>query len=320
MIQVHGNLKELPTFKNAAITIGSFDGVHLGHQQILAQLKQEAAAIGGETVVITFHPHPRKIVSGGGREVKILTTLPEKIDLLDKHGIHHLVVTPFNEAFSLQSPEEYVEHFLVKKFHPHTIIIGYDHRFGKGRSGDYHLLEKLGETFGYRVKEISESLLNEIIISSTRVREALTQSDIETANRRLGYDYFFSGTVVEGNKLGRTIGYPTANLEIAEEEKLIPGNGVYAVTVSVNQGDFLHGMMNIGVRPTIGGSKRVIEVNIFDFDQDIYGSTLKVVVKSFIRGEVKFNGLEMLKEQLGNDKATVKGILVNTAGRDTPAR
>ncbi|TDH27077.1 bifunctional riboflavin kinase/FAD synthetase [Segetibacter sp. 3557_3] len=308
MIQVHRNLEELPMFNNAVITIGSFDGVHLGHQQILGQLRQEADRIKGETVVITFHPHPRKVVSNG-REVKILTTLDEKIDLLDKLGINHLVVTPFNEAFSQQTPGEYVENFLVKKFRPHTIIIGYDHRFGKARSGDYHLLEQLGETFGYQVKEISESLLNEIIISSTKVREALTESDIDTANQRLGYEYFFSGTVVEGNKLGRTIGYPTANLEIAEEEKLIPGNGVYAVTVSINDRAAHKGMMNIGIRPTIGGTKRVIEVNIFDFNQDIYGSTVKVFVKAFIRGEVKFTGLDQLKEQLAKDKVSASALL-----------
>src|SRR5205085_2785058 len=193
MIQVHRDLENLPKFKNAVITIGTFDGVHLGHQQIIKQLKEEAAQIDGETVIITFHPHPRKVVSEGKREIKILTTLDEKIELLNEKGVNHLVVVPFNSSFSNQTAEEYIEKFLVKKFQPHTIIIGYDHKFGKNRSGDYHLLENLGERFNYRVKEIPEHVLNEVTISSTRVREALLRSDIETANNCLGYSYFFTG-------------------------------------------------------------------------------------------------------------------------------
>ena len=217
MIQVHSDLMHLPTFKNAVITIGTFDGVHLGHQQIIQQLKNEAAAIDGETVIITFHPHPRIIV-GGPSQVKILNTLEEKIEMLDAKGIQHVVVIPFNEAFANQTAEEYITNFLVEKFHPHTIFIGYDHRFGKNRHGDYHLLEDMGKLNNYEVKEIPEHVLNELIISSTRVREALLKSDIDTANEYLGYAYFFEGTVVEGNKLGRTLGYPTDNIKIAEAE------------------------------------------------------------------------------------------------------
>lgn len=312
MIEVYRNLENLPSFRNAVVTIGSFDGVHLGHQQIIKQMKSEAQAIGGETLIITFHPHPRKVVSGGSKEVKIINTLEEKINLLNNHGVEHLAVVPFNAVFANQTPGEYIEHFIVNKFHPHTIIIGYDHKFGNLRKGDYHLLEDLGEKFSYIVKEIPERLLNEIIVSSTKVRQALLQSDIKSANGLLGYEYFFSGTVVEGNKLGRTLGYPTANLQIEDEEKLIPGNGVYAVEALLENSSsntFVKGMMNIGIRPTVDGTKRVIEVNLFDFDKDIYGTTLRVYVKHFLRGEVKFTGLDALEEQLAKDKEAALAVL-----------
>lgn len=230
-MKVYKELSTLPVFTNAVVTIGTFDGVHLGHKQIIEQLKERAAQIGGETVIITFHPHPRKIISSVPGDIKLLNTLNEKINLLDAAGIDHLVVVPFNYLFANQTAEEYIKDFLWKYFKPNTIIIGYDHRFGKGREGDYHLMDQYAATLGFTVKEITEQLINEIIISSTKIRESLLNSDIDTANKFLGYDYFFEGIVIEGNKLGRTIGYPTANLHIESEEKLIPGNGVYAVEV-----------------------------------------------------------------------------------------
>jgi len=303
MIQVHRDLQHLPLIEKAVITIGTFDGVHLGHQQILKLLKEEAAAIGGQTVIITFYPHPRKILAQGKSAVKILNTLEEKIELLNKKGIEHLVVIAFDDEFANQSAEEYIESFLIKNFHPNTIIIGYDHRFGKNRSGDYHLLEKMSSKFNYVVKEIPEHVLNHITISSTKIREALLKNDIDTANTFLGYQYFFKGKVVEGNKLGRTIGYPTANLIIEDEEKLVPGNGVYAVKLKTGLSEtILKGMMNIGLRPTVNGNKRTIEVNIFDFDENIYGQYLCVYIYSYLREEVKFDGLDQLKEQLSKDK------------------
>lgn len=303
MIQVHKDLEQLPPFKNAVITIGTFDGVHLGHRQIIKLLKEETALINGETVIITFHPHPRKVVTQGKSDVKILNTLAEKTELLDQLKIDHLVVVAFNDEFANQTAEEYIENFLVKKFHPQTIIIGYDHRFGKNRSGNYHLLEKLGETFSYKVKEIPERVLNEIIISSTKIREALLKSDVDTANNFLDYRYFFEGKVVQGNKLGRTIGYPTANIAVEDEEKLVPGNGVYAVELTLGtEKIFFKGMMNIGIRPTVNGLNRTIEVNIFDFEKDIYGENIRIYLNAFLRGEVKFAGLDQLKEQLAKDK------------------
>ena len=321
-MQVHYSSDQLPVFRNAIITIGTFDGVHNGHCQILHQLKSEAAAVDGESVLITFDPHPRKILANNPSEIKLLNTLEEKIELLKDQGIDHLVIVPFTIAFAHQPAGDYVAKFLVEKFHPHTIIIGYDHQFGHNREGNYLLLEAMKEECGFRVKEIPEQVLHNIIISSTKVRNAILAGNIEEANEFLGYKYFFEGKVVEGNKLGRTIGYPTANLEINDPDKLIPGDGVYAVTIEMKGGAYspltahdsppdsyrdtthhsLKGMMNIGIRPTIGGTKRVIEVNIFNFDKDIYGCTLRVYMHERLRGEIKFAGLDALKEQLAKDK------------------
>lgn len=305
---VHTDIQHLPAFRNAVVTIGTFDGVHKGHQQILNLMIEEARKVNGETVIITFHPHPRQVIAANQAELFLLNSLEEKISLLEKYGIEHLVITPFTEAFSLQPAEAYIENFLVKTFHPHTIIIGHDHRFGKSRSGNFALLEEKAALFNYVVKEIPEFMLQENTISSTIIRQALQKGNIETANEYLGYPYFFSGTVIEGNKLGRTIGYPTANLQTTEEKKLVPGNGVYAVMVSGKWGlgsgkpPVHKGMMNIGVRPTVEGVNRMIEVNIFDFDKDIYGDILTVHIYRRLRNEQKFNGLEELKGQLGKDK------------------
>jgi riboflavin kinase/FMN adenylyltransferase len=326
-MRVYRDLNTLPIFKNAVITIGTFDGVHAGHCQVIAQLKEQAAKIDGETVIITFDPHPRKIIAKGKGEISLLTTLDERIELLSKAGIENLVIVGFNQTFANQTAEQYIKDFLYQYFKPHTIIIGYDHRFGKGRLGDYHLMDHYGDILGFEVKETSEQVKNEVIVSSTRIRNALLSSDLATANSLLGYNYFFEGTVIHGNQLGHTIGYPTANLHIESEEKLIPGNGVYTVEVSLikekNNSELLtssipaapvsirlyNGMMNIGVRPTIDGKMRVIEVNIFDFDEDIYGQTLRVYVKHYLRGEIKFNGLDELKQQLLLDKEQAMKIL-----------
>lgn len=311
---VHTDINHLPAFKNAVVTIGTFDGVHKGHQQILQLMLNEARQINGETVIITFHPHPRQVIAMRQTELFLLNSLQEKISLLEKYGIDHLVVTPFTEEFSLQSAEDYIQRFLVKRFQPHTIIIGHDHRFGKSRSGDFALLEEKAKWFNYEVKEIPGFMLENNTISSTIIRQALQKGNIETANEYLGYPYFFSGTVVEGNKLGRTIGYPTANLLVSEDKKLIPGNGVYAVEVmlhigSAATGKLYGGMMNIGVRPTVEGINRMIEVNIFDFDKEIYGELMTVHIKKRLRSEQKFSGLDELKEQLAKDKLQAVEVL-----------
>lgn len=299
---VHRDIHKLPLFTNAVITIGTFDGVHTGHLQIISQLKDEAKKINGETVIVTFDPHPRLVITDGKSEIKLLNTLPEKIGLLENQGINHLVIVPFTTQFSGQTAEDYIKEFLVKNFRPHTIIIGYDHHFGNQRKGDYRLLEAKAGEYNYRVKEIPEHVLNQVTISSTRIRQALLQADPDTANKYLGYDYFFEGNVIEGNKIGRTIGYPTINLQLPDKNKLVPGNGIYAVELRINNGPLLQGMMSIGVRPTIGNSERTIEINIFDFDEDVYSETVRVYVKKFLREEKKFSGLDKLKEAIAADK------------------
>ena len=307
-MRIYNHIDQLPAFRRAVITIGTFDGVHTGHARILEQLRQEAARIDGETLIITFYPHPRKIVKGGTEEVRLINTLEEKIQLLSWQQIDHLVIVPFTEAFSRMTAEQYIKDFLLEKFHPHTVIIGYDHRFGKGRLGDYHLLEQYSASEGFRLQEIPVHLLDEISVSSTRIREAIQRTDIATANQLLGYPFFFSGIVVKGDQLGRTLGYPTANIQLTNTEKLTPANGIYAVEAALLPDDMLFngrllkGMMSIGIRPTVGGTQRTIEVNLFDFNEDIYGRELRIFVKKYLREEVKFDGLEALKIQLGKDK------------------
>lgn len=304
---VHRDIDNLPAFRNAVITIGTFDGVHMGHRQIIDKLKSEAIAINGETVIITFHPHPKKVVSSAILGIRLINTLDERIELLRQLGIDHLVVAPFTEAFANQTAEDYIRNFLIDKFHPHTIIIGYDHRFGRERLGDYRLLEKKAAEYRFNLKEIPKHILENISISSTNIREAILHNDIGTADKLLGYEFFFSGVVVHGDKMGRKLGYPTANLKIMDEEKIIPGNGIYAVYAQTEPFDKLRterkkGMMSIGFRPTVDGKNRVVEVNIIDFDEEIYGQTLKVFVKKYLRQEIKFDSLEALVKQIDQDK------------------
>ena len=300
-MKVHRDIEHLPSFKNAVVTIGTFDGVHQGHRKIIENLKQEAEKINGETVIITFHPHPRKVISSAILGIRLINTLDEKIGLLEQTGIGHLVIVPFTDAFANQPAEEYIQHFLIERFHPHTIIIGYDHRFGRDRQGDYRLLEKWAPVYHYTLKEIPKHVLDEIAISSTNIREAIVHSDIETANKLLGYDFFFDGIVIDGDKLGRKLGYPTANLRSTDEEKIGLGNGIYAVYADTG-GQQKKGMMSIGFRPTVDGKKRVVEVNLFDFNKEIYGETIRVHVKKYLRAEVKFDSLEDLVKQIDRDK------------------
>lgn len=308
-MHIYRDLDQLPVFQRSVITIGTFDGVHTGHARILRQLREEAARIGGETVIVTFFPHPRKVVRGGTEDLRLINTLEEKIQLLSWQEIDHLVIVPFTEAFSQMTAEEYIKDFLLARFQPHTVIIGYDHRFGKGRQGDYHLLEQFSSSEGFVLQEIPVHLLDEVSVSSTRIREAIQLADIGAANQLLGYPFFFSGKVVKGNQLGRSLGYPTANLDVQNAEKLIPADGIYAVEAQLLPseaplfaGDRLQGMMSIGIRPTIDGTDRTIEVNLFDFDEDIYGRELRVFVRKFLRPELKFKGLEELKTAIAKDK------------------
>lgn len=309
-MQVHRELDQLPPFRNAVVTIGTFDGVHQGHRQIIHHLREEAAKVGGETVLITFHPHPRKVVSSTILGIRLLNTLEERIDLLKQAGIDHLVIVPFTEAFANQTADAYIRDFLVARFHPHTVIIGYDHRFGKDRQGNYLMLEEQASRYGFRLKEIPKHILREVSISSTRIREAILQHQVELANDLLGYPFFFDGEVVHGNKLGRQLGFPTANLRIANEEKITPGDGIYAVYAQVlGEEERIKGMMSIGFRPTVDGKQRVIEVNLFEFNRDIYGKTLRVYLKKHLREEVKYDNLEALVAQIRQDKVDSLNVL-----------
>jgi riboflavin kinase/FMN adenylyltransferase len=315
-MHVHRNIDELPDFLNAVVTIGTFDGVHMGHRQVIQKLKEEAASINGETVIVTFHPHPRKIVSSAILGIRLINTLDERIELLEQLGIDHLVVVPFTELFANQPAEDYIKDFLVARFRPHTIIIGYDHRFGRDRQGDYLLLEQRASIYNYRLQEIPKHILDNISISSTNIREDILHNRIETANKLLGYKFFFSGQVVHGDKLGRQLGYPTANLRILDDEKITPGNGIYAVYTAINkqgaaakENQRYKGMMSIGFRPTVDGKKRVVEVNIFDFNETIYGQQLRVYVKKYLREEIKFSSLEKLVQQIDLDKVESLKVL-----------
>lgn len=310
-MKVFRNIDHLPSFIKAVLTIGTFDGVHVGHQKIIRQLTESAKKCEGESVLITFYPHPRFIVQPDAG-IQELTTLEERIQLLRAYDINHVVVVPFTQTFASLSAEAYIRDFLVDRFHPHQIIIGYDHKFGNKREGDLQMLQSHAPTFGYEVVEIDEAIIQESIISSTKIRNALLNGDLALANAFLGHPYSFKGRIVLNNQTGRSIGYPTANLEVEEKNKLIPGNGVYTVTASL-EGDErkFKGMMNIGIRPTLNGINRSIEVHLFDFNEDIYDRHLTVHLHHFLRAEQKFSGLSALQEQLHQDKTQSIQLLAN---------
>jgi riboflavin kinase/FMN adenylyltransferase len=300
MMQVHRTIEQLPSFLHAVVTIGTFDGVHQGHQKIIAALINEARRCGGESVIITFDPHPRRIVNNS-QPLQLINTLDEKIGLLAESGIDHLVIVPFTPEFAAQSAEEYIRDFLVERFHPHTIIIGYDHHFGQGRQGNFQLLEEKAPIYHYNLMEIPRYLIDEIGVSSTQIRKALLHSEVETANKLLGYDFFFEGKVIMGDQLGRKLGYPTANLQYTDPEKLHLGHGVYAVYVEIGA-EKRKGMLSIGTRPTLVNSDERIEVNIFDWNEEIYGAIIRVRVHRFLRAQEKYPSLDALIQQLHIDK------------------
>ncbi|MEY2905433.1 MAG: hypothetical protein RJA52_1449 [Bacteroidota bacterium] len=305
-MKVYHTIEELPIFSKTVLTIGSFDGVHLGHKALIDQLLDISKNEDAESILITFHPHPRKIL---GDKIELLTTLDEKIEILSKLGLDHLAIIPFTESFSELSPLEYVEDFLVKYFHPKAIVIGYDHKFGKNRKGDLKFLESLSEKWQYRVIEIGAEMIDQLNISSSGIRKFLSLGNILEANSLLGYPYSFGGIVVHGNKIGKELGYPTANLKLENEEKKIPCAGIFAIKVKVGT-KIYNGMLYLGNRPTIEGeTKNVIEVNIFDFSEEIYGESIRVFIIDFIRHDEKFNSLEELKNTIDKDKSVALKLL-----------
>ncbi|RMG82450.1 MAG: bifunctional riboflavin kinase/FAD synthetase [Bacteroidetes bacterium] len=308
-MNVHNDLNDLPAFKNAVITIGSFDGVHSGHQKIVQKVKNLAQNIGGESVVITFHPHPREVIFPGDQSLRLLTTIHEKIRYFRELGVDHLVVVPFTVEFSQQKADEYIENFLVGKFHPRYIVIGYDHRFGLNRQGDINFLKWHAQKYGYEVIEIPKQQVDDLAISSTKIREALLDGRISVANKLLGHPFLLTGTVVKGQQIGQTIGYPTANLHIPQKNKLIPADGIYAVYVYY-KGERYKGMLYIGTRPTIETlNGRTIEVHIFDFNKTLYGDTLQIEFLEKIRDDARFEDLNALKNQLEKDKSAALKII-----------
>lgn len=301
-MNVFYNLEDLPEFKEAVITIGSFDGVHSGHQKIIQKVRQLAQQVGGESVIITFHPHPRLVVYPRDKSLKLITTIAEKVELFRQCGVDNLVVVPFTVAFSQQTADEYIQQFLVGRFKPRYIVIGYDHRFGLNRQGNIDYLKWHGAELGYEVVEIEKQEIQDIAVSSTKVRQALEKGDVKSARQLLGHPFLLNGKVIQGQKIGRTIGFPTANIEVADKHKLIPPYGIYAVKVRLEGKEF-GGMLYIGDRPTLEQhNNQTIEVNIFEFSDNIYGKEITIEFVDFIRHDMRFNNLEALQSKLAEDK------------------
>ena len=294
------SLEQFSPTKKTVITIGTFDGVHLGHKKIIEKVVQSAKLENLESLVLTFFPHPRMVLHKNS-DIKLLNTISEKQELLQNLGLNNLMIHAFDKHFSELSPEEFVLEILIKKLNIQKIIIGYDHRFGKNRSAGIDDLILLSKKYNFEVEQISAQELNEIAISSTIIRNAISDGNIILANKYLGYNYFFSGKIVQGKQLGRTINFATANIKIEEEYKQIPKTGVYVVKSKIYSKSYF-GMMNIGNRPTVDGKNQTIEVHFFDFDDDIYDQNLTVEVLDFLRDEQKFESVEHLKNQLEKDK------------------
>lgn len=308
-MQVHTDLERFTGVERPVLTTGTFDGVHLGHRVILDRLNQVARREGGSSVLFTFHPHPRMVLFPTDNDLKLLSTQKEKIALLEAAGVDHLLVIPFSRAFSRLKALEYVRDVLVEAIGVHALVIGHDHRFGRNREGDIHLLRQLGEVYDFQVEEIPAHEVDHVQVSSTKVRQALLEGDVRTAASLLGYAYTLGGVVVKGDQRGRGIGFPTANLGLVDPFKLVPANGVYAITATV-RGRRFEGMLNIGVRPTaVREGERTIEAHLFGLDQEVYGEPMELQLHARLRDERTFPGLDALKEQLHRDREAAQAAL-----------
>lgn len=308
-VKIHYDIDKIYA-QRPVVTIGTFDGVHLGHQKVISRLKDFARKYNGETVIFTFYPHPRLITSPDEASLRLLTTLEEKKQLFAASGIDHLIIFPFTKEFSELSYAAFVREILIEKIRTYCLVVGYDHKFGKNREGGYNYLKQCAQKYKFKIEKLDALFLDDINISSTIIRAALQEGNIKKANRHLGYNFTLHGTVIEGKRLGRKIGFPTANIESSDVYKLIPGYGVYAVKIILN-GQKYQGMLNIGTRPTFNqnADKRSIEVNIFDFSEDIYNQEITLVFVDKIREEQKFNGIDALVDQLKKDKKAALEIL-----------
>lgn len=301
-MKIFHSINDFVSSKKTILTLGTFDGVHIGHRKILEKLTQSVENGKYESLVLTFFPHPRMVLQGQS-EVKLLTTIAEKIELLEKSGIENLVIHPFDEDFSKLTASEFVKKVLVDQLHIQKIIIGHDHRFGRNRTANIDDLIAFGKEYGFEVEQISAQEIEAVSVSSTKIRKELKEGNVTLANEYLGYDYFLTGTIIKGKQLGRTIGFPTANIKVLEEYKLIPKNGVYIVKSCIDQ-KTVFGMMNIGLNPTIPSEKLSIEIHYFDFDSDLYDQKIVVSILKYIRPEQKFDSVDLLKAQLEKDKVT----------------
>ena len=300
-MNIYHSLDSFERLECAVVTSGTFDGLHIGHKKILARLKEISNLSGGESVVLTFWPHPRMVVSEDSQDLQLLSTIDEKIALFAEMGVQHLAIIPFTRAFSELSSDEFIRQILVDKIGTKKLVIGYDHRFGRNREGSFEFLQKNASSYGFEVEEISRQDIEDLAISSSRIRQSLLSGNVDEAQHLLGRPYSITGVVVKGKQLGRTIGFPTANIQLNESYKLIPANGVYVIN-AIYEGIAYKGMLNIGVRPTVDGTFRTIEANLFDFDKEIYGEDLTVELLHYLRAEQKFNGLDSLIEQIKKDK------------------
>jgi len=310
-MKIYKSLDDFPEIQRPVVTIGTFDGVHLGHRKILERLKNIAHTIQGETVLVTFWPHPKMVLFPKDHGIKLLSTFDEKAALLENLGIDHLISIPFDKEFSRMESKDFIEKILVNKIKTRKLVIGYDHRFGRGREGGFEHLQAEQERYNFDLEEIPRKDIDNIGISSTKIRKSLESGDILKANEFLGRPYFLQGKVIEGDKIGRTIGFPTANIELKETNKLVPMDGAYISRVFVDNQSY-EGMLNIGVRPTVSGNKKNIEVNILNFDKDIYEKTIGIQFLSFLRPEKKFNNLNALKTQLTRDQKQVVAFFLKT--------
>ncbi len=303
---IHKSIHEIAEITNPILTVGTFDGVHIGHQKIISRINEIAKEKGGESVLLTFHPHPRKVLFPDDDSLKLINTIEEKTALLEQFGLGHVIYMAFEKSLSRMSPVEYVRDILVNKIGINTIVIGYDHHFGRNREGDIDLLRELSVVYDFEVVEISAQEIDEITVSSTKVRRAIENGEIRVANDFLGHPFSLTGTVVEGAKIGREIGYPTANIQVSDPNKIVPGNGVYEVHVQA-EGDNFTGMLNIGNKPTIEeGAQTTIEVHLLDFNSNLYGQELTLTFIRKIRDEQKFKDLAALRNQLSKDEESVR--------------
>ena len=307
-MRIFKGIDELGAFKNSVVTIGTFDGAHKGHQKILSRLNDRAKETQGESILFTFYPHPRMIVFPDNHNLKLLQTIDEKIESLASFGLDNLIIYPFTKEFSRLTAFEFVRDILVEKLKVKTLVIGYDHQFGRNREGDLEFLKETAKIFDFDVEEISAEEVQEVNVSSTKIRQSLNNGNIERANEFLGRPFLCTGKVVEGKRLGRELGFPTLNIEVNNEHKILPKDGVYAVNVQIKDEHF-EGMMNIGQNPTVQKNteqEKKLEVHIFDFDKEVYGAEVKVFFQKFIRDEKTFSNLEELKSQLIQDEKNVR--------------